>query len=885
MWRAEVSYTKDVSKVVALKMIREDLCAQDQLRSLFIDEARITSRINHTNVAQVLDFGEVDGRPFLAIELVYGTDLFSLMAAAGEQMRAIPLDVAAFVVAEVARGLDHAHGLTDERGDPFGVVHRDVSPQNVLISYAGEVKVTDFGIARARDKLTHTETGTVMGKFRYMSPEQVRGERLDARSDIFSCGILLYELICGKQLFDGRTSAQVIDQIRYDPIPELVASRPEVDPALETVLVWTLERDLKRRCPDAATLARDLERYVHVAHPQFTRDRVAETLESLIPRAGARQVLSDKTTTLAFAGTELAKTPEPRSGASSEPGSGGGRGAAEPQEAGEDESPSPREEPSTTARAKRGAPQKDASRTAPPDPAAAQGDAPDGGVPAELMAGSSPPDPEPRQGAPGATIGETLTLARRASISSSGQTASPSAPHEAPTTLLDKGPGATAPTVHRAREPGDHGEDREPSLATTRTAGRADSARSPSRGGRARPAGKGWMASVGIFLAMVLLGGVALHLTRSLWSGSGAAGGGLPPADAGSSRTAAGPVAKDTPGALDGAADSATSTGDASASSPMDRVGKLRDLDRAIAALHPKRLLEGNRPAARRSLLLRLDRRLREATVSDRGERRLGLPCSKVPPLAAPASPSERLADLYAERLLLDPTLPAPIKGGLARELVSPGGARAKSTADGLATLRAMASPRSAAAQRALILARGRERAWCAPLAGRGGLRYLFPWAVVARDAVTRLLRLAPTSPSGRLWRRYLEAAPRGLAVTLGDISIRISSSRRQILKKDDNRIFFVTVRLRNTSPDTPAKLRPSGFSLHGVGPRPRPVGLWKPDLREPLAPGQSLTLELTFAAPLEPPVDTLVLSLARPVAGRLWLQVSSRVLPPRARP
>lgn len=870
VWRAEMSYTKDVSKTVALKMIREDLASVQQFHSLFIDEARITSRISHTNVAQVLDFGDENGRPFLAMELVKGADLHTLMAAAGEQMRQIPLDVAAFIMAEVARGLDHAHRMEDEEGQPYNVVHRDVSPQNVLLSYAGEVKVTDFGIARARDKVTQTETGTVMGKFRYMSPEQVRGAELDARSDIFSCGILLYELIAGRQLFDARTSAQVVDQIRYAELPELAASRPDADPALDTVLKWTLERDVSKRCPDAATLARDLERYVHVAHPQFTRDRVAELVKSLLSK-DERAPVTEKGP-LAYAGTERADITGP--------------GKQEPERAtrsladleresdvGPDAGSDP--EPDTTARGKRGAVAK--ARTA----ATLQTGVVADGVPSESMEGEpSPPsgtpaetddeeDPAPRE--------ETLTLARRANLSASQPVARSSAPSDAPTTLLDEGLDATGRTRARQARSSDDPTPDTGSSTETRTAGRAhgEAAPRPSASGARRmprKRGRGVQTTLGVVLALLLLGVVALLLLRPDKPSRKRAN---EPGASAIGTSGSGPQARTDAGVAGLTSDGATLAGDAGA-------GRLAALNQAIDTLKPEAILTADPPTpALFALLVRLDRRLAHATVNDGGERGFGRLCSATQALSPPKTTAARLADLYAERWLLEQTAPKRIAAALTRlrPPAKPSAAHQRRW-DNLSTLRVLHAPKDAALQEALILARGRQQGWCKPLAGTDGRRYLFPHVIVARDGVARLVRLTPNNLQGRQWRRYLEATPRGQVARLGPLALSVTGSRRQVLKKDDNRVFHIAVTVRNTDPTQPVKVPTSGFRLHGVTKdKPLAVGLWKPALTAPLAPEKTVRLELTFAAPLGPAAQTLVLSVPRAGAGYVWLQISSNVL------
>jgi tRNA A-37 threonylcarbamoyl transferase component Bud32 len=279
VYRAVLRETSGFEKQVALKRVRRELGEDPEFVARFVDEARIASTLSHGNVVQVFDFGRTEsGEHFLAMELVDGPDLGTLLAACREAGQPFPIPTATFVIAEVAQGLGAAH-----RRLPSPVVHRDVSPQNVLLSRSGEVKVVDFGIALAAEKALRTRTGLVLGKCRYMAPEQARGEALDARADVFATGAILFELLAGSSLFDGKTPEQVLEQVLAGPIPPLSSRNPEVPPALDEVLARALDRDRDRRPADGAALARELEGLLHRMAPEFTREDLAALIRVTVP--------------------------------------------------------------------------------------------------------------------------------------------------------------------------------------------------------------------------------------------------------------------------------------------------------------------------------------------------------------------------------------------------------------------------------------------------------------------------------------------------------------------------------------------------------------------------------------------------------------------------
>src|SRR5258708_17189932 len=199
---ARAALAQGLYKTLVIKKIHAAYARSTQFAAMFKDEAKIAAGLNHPNVVQVFDYGVAGDTYFLAMEYVEGMDLLRLLQEAAKARQRLPYGISAYVVQQLAKGLDYAHRKTDEAGQPLAIVHRDISPQNVLLSWDGAVKIVDFGIARARD--VHEEQGVIKGKFAYMSPEQARGETVDCRSDVFAAGIVLYELACARPLFHAK---------------------------------------------------------------------------------------------------------------------------------------------------------------------------------------------------------------------------------------------------------------------------------------------------------------------------------------------------------------------------------------------------------------------------------------------------------------------------------------------------------------------------------------------------------------------------------------------------------------------------------------------------------------------------------------------------------
>ncbi|MCA9672350.1 MAG: serine/threonine protein kinase, partial [Myxococcales bacterium] len=272
-------------KLLAIKCIHDELAEDEDFIKMFIDEARVSARISHPNVVQVLELGQVGDAYFIAMEYVHGESLSALL-----RRKCPPPTVCARIAAECAAGLQAAHELCDANGRLLNVVHRDVSPQNILVGYDGAVKVTDFGVAAARDNLHVTTGGTLKGKHAYMSPEQARAEPLDHRSDIFALGIVLYEMSTGHRLFKGKSSAETLRKVVESPIAAPTSLVPDYPPGLERIVLKALERDLERRYQSCEALADDLEQHiVESGAPVLRKDVARLMVEQFGDRLDKRQ--------------------------------------------------------------------------------------------------------------------------------------------------------------------------------------------------------------------------------------------------------------------------------------------------------------------------------------------------------------------------------------------------------------------------------------------------------------------------------------------------------------------------------------------------------------------------------------------------------------------
>src|SRR5262245_15938311 len=268
-------------KRLVIKRILPTFSGDDQFVRMFIEEAKLCVALRHQNIVQVYDLGEIDGQYFIAMEYVDGRDLLKTLAACGKKRIGFPTDIALYIVMEVLKGLDYAHNLRRPDGQPLGIIHRDVSPSNVLLSFEGEVKIAAFGIAKASTR-EKTETGILKGKFGYMAPEQVTGTPIDHRADIFAMGIVLYELLTGHRLFAGKNDLAVLERVRdavIEPPPRHY--RPDLAPELESIVMRALSCDPRERFQLAAELHDALYEYTFRSRVTIGPPQLAKFMQDL----------------------------------------------------------------------------------------------------------------------------------------------------------------------------------------------------------------------------------------------------------------------------------------------------------------------------------------------------------------------------------------------------------------------------------------------------------------------------------------------------------------------------------------------------------------------------------------------------------------------------
>jgi serine/threonine protein kinase len=277
-------------EIVALKVIKGDFVKNPEYEKMFLDEAQILTQLSHPNVIRTVGYGAQAGAWFIAMELLLGRSLLDVYEAALAAKRSIPVDVAAHMAREVARGLEHAHALVDEEDKHhLNIVHRDVNPSNVFVGYDGSVKLIDFGLAKARKRQTQSTQGLIKGKIPYLSPEQIKESTLDGRSDLYALGTTLWECVAMRRLFKRDTDIATVRAIQKGEVPDLRTIIEGFPDALWKIVEKSLQHDRDARYASAAAMADDLDAFLAKTPPKALAAKVAQLVEELFPGEAEKQ--------------------------------------------------------------------------------------------------------------------------------------------------------------------------------------------------------------------------------------------------------------------------------------------------------------------------------------------------------------------------------------------------------------------------------------------------------------------------------------------------------------------------------------------------------------------------------------------------------------------
>ena len=278
MAAVHIAESTTLRKRVALKRLHPHIAESRELVRSFIHEARLARYLNHQHIARTFDFGRVGETYFMAMELVPGPNLAQLKKQVQATVKTIPIAVALHIIGQILDALDYAHNLTDEEGEPLGIIHRDISPPNIIVSNTGTVKLIDFGLAKAARSSIQTQVGTIKGKFSYIAPEYLNGQ-LDNRVDIWAVGVIAWELLTMERLFDAVTDIDVLDQVRSKPIVPPSRHNREVSGELDAIIMTALERDPRRRWQSAAAMRVALRNCIREMGIEVTDRRVLQWVE------------------------------------------------------------------------------------------------------------------------------------------------------------------------------------------------------------------------------------------------------------------------------------------------------------------------------------------------------------------------------------------------------------------------------------------------------------------------------------------------------------------------------------------------------------------------------------------------------------------------------
>lgn len=316
IFKAGVKAADGSERIVVIKRLHRSMSEDMELTKMLVDEARISVLLDHPNIGQVFDLGVIQNQYYIVMAFIDGMDALQILDAMKLRREFLPIPAAIHIMSEVCAALEYAHTLPGPDGRPLGIVHRDVSPQNIMVSFDGQVRLVDFGIAKARMRAQTTQAGVIKGKFYYMSPEQAHGNHVDARSDVFSAAMVLYEMLAAQSPYNDVSDAELLRAVRMANFPPLSAYRRDIDPRLEQIVMTALQRDPNMRFPSAGAFRHALEEYARFTYPPVNhREQMSHFVNNVAgrrppeaaPRMDRRQFLaSDESMIFARPGAALA---------------------------------------------------------------------------------------------------------------------------------------------------------------------------------------------------------------------------------------------------------------------------------------------------------------------------------------------------------------------------------------------------------------------------------------------------------------------------------------------------------------------------------------------------------------------------------------------------
>lgn len=286
------------TKRVAIKLLRSWVTEKPEFLKNFVGEAKLVAQLVHTNIVQTYQLGMSNGAPFIAMEYIDGLDLLQLLNTLCAREKKLPVPMAVFIASRICRGLSYAHEKKGADGKRLGLVHRDISPQNIMISREGDVKITDFGMAKAHDYMLDGEGDIIMGKMCYMSPEQAEGASTDCRSDLFSVGVVLSEMLVGINVFVANDTEEIFDRIVKKPLPDFRELAPDINTPLCEILNRAMKRDPNERYQSASAMLIDLEKYIYSDGYGPTSETLAEYIREFLDEKVAPSKKTGGTTLL-----------------------------------------------------------------------------------------------------------------------------------------------------------------------------------------------------------------------------------------------------------------------------------------------------------------------------------------------------------------------------------------------------------------------------------------------------------------------------------------------------------------------------------------------------------------------------------------------------------